>query len=180
MFPPSPSIAECPSPSTSFAKMPSSSALTAAPNQSLLSSQMVEIRCFCHFDLLGAQFSITHDDQTNDFFVDLLPSGDSSPILSVLFRFVDCQSADGGEAFLQIFASSYGHWRPSGSVHHFSLGEGPMRLHVHVHQQFYALQMNGTEVEAVIHKRPFSQILVWTKIGEEKETETDRDDERKH
>ncbi|KAI3418841.1 hypothetical protein GPALN_007941 [Globodera pallida] len=140
--------------------MPSapSTALTTISQQPLISIQLVEIRCFCHFELVGAHFSITHDDQTNDFFVELLPSGGSSPVLAILFRFVDCQS----DGRLEIFPSSYGHWRRCGLVHRCSVGEGPLRMHVHVHQQHYAVQVNGTEVGKVVHKKPFRQILMCT------------------
>lgn len=148
-----------------------------APQPALFSRQQhilrIEIRCTCHIDLLDAQFAISHNEQTNDFFVELLSSAQhrllSAPVLSILFRFLPSQPEH-----LQIFPSSYGHWRSCGSVQplwwmqqHCAADlkaedveeeEQPVRLHVHVHESHYAVELNGVEVERVDHKREFRQL----------------------
>ncbi|KAL7071272.1 hypothetical protein ACQ4LE_009035 [Meloidogyne hapla] len=125
----------------------------------------VEIKCFCHIELLNAQFSITHNEETNDFFVELLPTTEGKfavPILCALFRFLPTEP----EHF-QIFSSSYGYWRRCGSVQRcvpmpatfFGESEAeniqPLRLHLHVYEQFFSIEMNGKEIERQKHRKEF-------------------------
>ena len=103
----------------------------------------VEIRCSCHIDLWDAQFAIQHNEQTNDFFVELISPQDrlSAPVLSILFRFLPSQPEH-----VQIFLSSYGHWRRFGSVQRCPLEDEPLRLHVRVHQSFYSVEIGRAHV----------------------------------
>nr|CAD2198536.1 unnamed protein product [Meloidogyne enterolobii] len=133
----------------------------------------VEIRCFCHIELLNAQFSITHNEETNDFFVELLPTTEGKlavPVLCALFRFLPTEP----EHF-QIFTSSYGFWRRCGLVKRcvpktFFVESNvenvqPLRLHLHVYEQFFCIEMNGKEIERQQHRKEFLRRCYQPRIG---------------
>ncbi|KAF7632682.1 hypothetical protein Mgra_00007904, partial [Meloidogyne graminicola] len=130
-------------------------------NLIFLNRLRLKINCFCHIELLNAQFVITHNEETNDFFVELLPTNEARfavPLLCVLFRFLPNEP----EHF-QIFSSSYGNWRNFGSVQRCSRLETffdeigiveskqLITLSVHVFEHFFSIELNGKEIERHKH-----------------------------
>jgi len=88
----------------------------------------------------------------------LLPTTEGKlavPVLCALFRFLPTEP----EHF-QIFTSSYGFWRRCGLVKRcvpktFFVESNvenvqPLRLHLHVYEQFFCIEMNGKEVRKLI------------------------------
>ncbi|KAI1729874.1 hypothetical protein Ddc_02542 [Ditylenchus destructor] len=141
-------------------------------------SNLIEIQGICHIDLLGVQFKITHNEETNDFFVDLVQSeGCLQSVLQVIFRFPSQQNG-----LMEMFASSYDHWSKQGRVVHcdhqavtkpskskFGTSKSSVsasvlpfqhhwHLQIHVYEQYYTINLNGREVERLSHRLPFRRI----------------------
>uniref|UniRef100_A0A915CZP1 Galectin domain-containing protein n=1 Tax=Ditylenchus dipsaci TaxID=166011 RepID=A0A915CZP1_9BILA len=129
------------------------------PEETQPVSDLISIQGICHIDLLGSQFKITHNEDNNDFFLDLVQSeGSLQSVLQVIFRFPRDRNGS-----MQIFASSYDLWRKPGRVIVHSASSRCVKqkhwhLQLHVYEHCYTIELNGRLIDTFDHRMAFRKV----------------------